>query len=172
MVCVVSDGEVDDAGTIDVQVSRTLERDGPKGPSWSVGVWSQRSPSRWNGVRSVTSVELIERAAGWPRLAVVERVIVPFGGTPAALPGRDLTLRSGNHVNPWTRFTLALMPIWPGFGVNVVVIGLGWFVLIRGARLVRALRRRRAGLCSACGYEIVGLKSGVCPECGSAEKGM
>ncbi len=35
---------------------------------------------------------------------------------------------------------------------------------IRGP--VRRRRRRRAGLCIKCGYDLTGNESGVCPECG------
>lgn len=42
-------------------------------------------------------------------------------------------------------------------------------VLVVGAGFVsRLLGARTPGLCSACGYELRGLTSGVCPECGAA----
>ena len=38
---------------------------------------------------------------------------------------------------------------------------------VRGMRLWNKSRRRRRGLCPACGYDLTGNVSGVCPECGA-----
>ena len=51
-----------------------------------------------------------------------------------------------------------------------------WFVLavasplplIRSRRWLRRRRRTRSGRCPACGYDLTGNTSGVCPECGGA----
>lgn len=60
-------------------------------------------------------------------------------------------------------------PLWP---VIVVVAGPSALVL---TRLMAKLRRRRAGQCLECGYDLSGLKvaSGVvCPECGTRASGI
>ncbi len=51
---------------------------------------------------------------------------------------------------------------WPAF----VVLALPpVFLLVRGP--IRRWGRRRRGLCVACGYNLTGNVSGLCPECGS-----
>jgi len=88
--------------------------------------------------------------------------------------------------SPW-------QPNWSGqaFGTTREFIGVGWFtgersdypltmVMVRYWLLAAVLglwplttlvrlrirRRRRAGTCRGCGYNLTGNVSGVCPECG------
>ena len=49
---------------------------------------------------------------------------------------------------------------------TVVLLAYPIFALIRGP--LRRHRRRKKGLCVACGYNLAGNESGVCPECGEA----
>jgi hypothetical protein len=64
---------------------------------------------------------------------------------------------------------LAWRPIWPGFVLNTIFYALLTWSLIRAPRTLRRWRRRRAGLCLACGYDLKGLAEGApCPECGLA----
>lgn len=51
--------------------------------------------------------------------------------------------------------------------VNLAVLMVAW-----SGWLVRGVKRRRrlAGCCVGCGYSLVGLEGGVCPECGGGEK--
>ena len=53
-------------------------------------------------------------------------------------------------------------------GVTVAIIGLGlWLFIGWPIRHARArLRRLLPHLCDACGYDLTGNASGVCPECG------
>lgn len=52
-------------------------------------------------------------------------------------------------------------PWW--FACMILVSYPAWF-LVRGS--LRLRRRRRQGLCLACGYNLTGNVSGICPECG------
>jgi hypothetical protein len=49
-------------------------------------------------------------------------------------------------------------PLWP---LAVTVIGASAWAL-------RGLRRRAAGCCRGCGYDLAGLTADLCPECGAA----
>ncbi|MFG0243387.1 MAG: hypothetical protein ACF8R9_11445 [Phycisphaerales bacterium JB054] len=65
---------------------------------------------------------------------------------------------------------LPLRPVWPGFAANWAVFGGVWVVVlvVPGLvwRAVRGERRRRAGRCPACGYELEGRMGEGCSECG------
>ena len=56
------------------------------------------------------------------------------------------------------RFT---MPLWPIVALAAVAPAV-WLV-----DPLRKRRRRKAGQCAACGYDLTGNVSGVCPECGA-----
>ena len=64
---------------------------------------------------------------------------------------------------------------------NILIVVPHWFIavvcglpcvpaLLRVWRRLRARRRRTAGQCSQCGYDLTGNTSGVCLECGGACK--
>ena len=53
-----------------------------------------------------------------------------------------------------------LFPLWP-IALVTAVTPLMWL-----ARAIRSWRRRRGGLCLACGYDMRGLDGRRCPECG------
>ncbi len=61
---------------------------------------------------------------------------------------------------------LPLIPVWPGFILNVASFAtLYWLILPYPIRL-RARRRQRRGLCPRCKYDIDGDWYAGCPECG------
>lgn len=71
-------------------------------------------------------------------------------------PGRDAVV-------------LPLRPLWPGFALNTCFYAFLAWSLIRAPRTLRRWRRRRAGRCIACGYDLKGLaEDAPCPECGRA----
>jgi hypothetical protein len=63
---------------------------------------------------------------------------------------------------------IPLRPIWPGFAVNTAVYAALPMLLGTLPGLVRRSRRRRRGVCLACGYASGGLA--VCPECGEGAR--
>ncbi len=146
------------------------------------GRWIRIAPT-WSLVRSMSPAEvdptglgdpvfmkLKERAAGWPSLAVVDRTMEKRWGT-ALLAGHDLSFRRSASANPVDTTTLAFMPIWRGFAVDVAFFGLAWAGVIAILIRVRRCFRVGAGMCPQCRYDMKGLTSGVCPDCGSAVKG-
>ena len=64
---------------------------------------------------------------------------------------------------------LPLMPLWPGFAINVLLYGSLWLGLLWLARGMRRWRRVRRNRCTHCGYPRTGLPAdSKCPECGQA----
>jgi hypothetical protein len=61
-------------------------------------------------------------------------------------------------------------PLWPGLIINTLLMSAAWWVLFTiGAAGLNALpsrSRARRGLCIHCGYDLAGLDSPTCPECG------
>src|SRR5262245_50847387 len=53
------------------------------------------------------------------------------------------------------------LPLWPA-----ALIGSGASCLV-----ILGYRRRREGCCARCGYDLAGVRGGLCPECGSARQG-
>ena len=130
-----------------------------------------------------TYERIVIDAFGWPcralsyRFSVVDS-LVPVGPDSFVLSFRG-GLRLRDHYDPpgWrgpsdferTR-GLPLTPLWTGLMVNTILYALAIAVLYPiGEGLVRAVRRRirqRLGLCVRCGYDLRGLDTPGCPECG------
>jgi hypothetical protein len=68
----------------------------------------------------------------------------------------------------WTSPAIPLLPIWRGFGLNVVMYGTAVFLLWAGPGAIRRSVRKRRGRCVRCGYDLRGLPDAEakCPECG------
>ncbi len=87
---------------------------------------------------------------------------------PSALPSPPLVVRRfaqfGWHVwqSPGSRTYVLSFPTWAPF---VLFAAYPTIAFIRGP--LRRHRRRRKGLCVACGYNLTGNVSGVCSECGT-----
>jgi len=82
-----------------------------------------------------------------------------------------------DHVPDWRRGIrvgnlqawLPLVPHWPGLLANTALYGSAWALLLFGPGIIRRMRRRRAGRCVKCGYDLRGSTSTSCPECGHAD---
>lgn len=64
------------------------------------------------------------------------------------------------------RERLAIQPIPIGFACNVVFYTTTSLLVAAAASRWQISRRRRAGRCVSCGYDLTGNAEGLCPECG------
>jgi hypothetical protein len=118
---------------------------------------------------------------GWPWLALAS-VRSPDEGV-----ALDREWRFGSYRQGFSRFIgnpradpeipewLPVMPLWPGFALDsALYAGAWWLLIFAPLPLYRAGRRRfrvSRGMCGSCGYDLKGLASGACPECGAGAGG-
>lgn len=116
----------------------------------------------------ISSEALVVFNAGWPWRSTQtgvhhirdtpQRTTTP----PVSLAG-GVTLWTNGGQGPLDRFALPLFPLWPGFALNTLAFAAAIALLWHAPLTIRRLRRKRAGHCLACGYDLVGLAR--CPEC-------
>lgn len=149
-----------------------LSEAGHEGRAIQVPAWSlvnRVSPNElfpgWNST-NLARCQFWERAAGWPRIAVVER---EEADPPGVWPTRErgASVRVGGNGDAWSGVVLAFEPVWGGFVLDVGVYGVLWGGVIWGACALWRLLRLRDGRCPVCRYDLSGLVGGVCPECGT-----
>jgi len=63
---------------------------------------------------------------------------------------------------------LPYSPILPGLLANTAIYGGVWFAMLFGPGMFIRWRRRCAGRCAKCGYDLRASETDVCPECGTA----
>jgi hypothetical protein len=120
-------------------------------------------------------------SCGWPWLALTYRQLdEPRPGMYYQRWPRqtDPVLRLGGTTPYWPLVPLAkppsgillpVVPIWRGLAADAMLFGLVAFAIVGAGRRVRSALRRSKGLCSRCGYDLIGLRmDDACPECGSA----
>jgi hypothetical protein len=151
---------------------------GPKCPGWSAA--KRMSPDEVEQISGYGnpggSMCLYERASGWPALAVVERQCGPVlrfvpRGRPqfVSVSGCDFTVRWNQQRGlPWSGRAIAFIPVWPGFAIDAALYGAVWAAAILGVGHLVRLGRCRAGHCENCRYDLTGITTTICPECGTA----
>jgi len=78
---------------------------------------------------------------------------------------------TARYQEPWLAM-VPLKPIWPGCLVNWMVWTFPAWALCTACVFASRWRRRRAGHCARCGYDLHGLRgASPCPECGSKAGG-
>lgn len=101
--------------------------------------------------------------AGWPWMTMARRGADDARPRASTWIGR--TFERGLPIGKDNALPLA--PIWPGFWLSAAmwgaISGLFW-TSVRAPRRIRRWRRRLAGRCESCGYQLAGMA--MCPECG------
>jgi hypothetical protein len=99
---------------------------------------------------------------GWPLACMRER---SMGGFPSGPEIPMSWLLRGRHL-PDGHHRLAFEPVPIPLLIDSVLFGLPVFLIRFGLRWVRHRVRAAVRCCSTCGYNLAGLPSGACPECG------
>jgi len=138
-------------------------------PAWWPGPVIEATPH---------AIQWIVVERGWPlpaaRCVIVEDSLRPGRGVPDIRGGRWIggprpgapPVRGGVGRMP---MAIPLQPIGLGLLANTAILGLVAAVLGAGVGWLwrtRSRSRRRAGRCVGCGYDLVGIRSDRCPECG------
>lgn len=152
-------------------IDRTL-----RAPAWSkpATALSGDLDSYSNGQPSLSWTDV---ASGWPMLSMRFRerttTTIPTGVGPRRVR-KTVTVQNGHTIRDGLGISniLPLRPVWPGFVVDVLVFSIPPYLLLvfvgGGIAMRRRSRRRRSGLCIACGYDLSGMDGSRCPECGRA----
>lgn len=73
-------------------------------------------------------------------------------------------------IGPIVALSLPFGVIAPAAVTNTIFFAISWFALFTCIELFRSLRRRTAGQCVRCGYDLRRAFSKTCPECGRTKK--
>lgn len=137
----------------------------PDGPRLQAGPqqWVKKGP-----IRNHDTSYYSEQAAGWPRLALWKRHLHGVA--------RGIPIQRSHGAMKIAKFqqtddqSLPYLPIWPGLIFNTIFWGAAWFIILAptfcSLAALKRHRRRRRGLCARCRYDLRGINSPNCPECG------
>ena len=137
-------------------------------PRWSrlVNEWKPDEPP-W----------LMEDAYGWPfesfycsfAIAGDDAFDLRATSVRGAIPVRGI-YAAGAAAPPFACVSAKAIPLsilWPGFVINTLLFAGVFWVLFTAPGLIRRVARRQDGRCIACGYDLRGIDSQRCPECGA-----
>jgi predicted RNA-binding Zn-ribbon protein involved in translation (DUF1610 family) len=144
----------------------------PVGAEWYWRMWYVRSANGYAHVlvegHRVKSPDFADAWVQRPGEWELSSKPLGAGGPPVTFPANlwfelwHARRRTGfQPLALWSDFDSVRVPLWPVVLISAVL------PVLRLVRFVRS-RRRRPGLCPACGYNLAGNVSGVCPECGTA----
>jgi len=107
---------------------------------------------------------------GWPCHALSSTSIASISdaGVTVRYPGTLTLPVRGSGMGP---AMLPLVPLWSGFALNALFWGAVWTLPMFGIAALIARLRRKAEHCAACKYDLRGLATAYCPECGIAISG-
>lgn len=144
----------------------------------------------WSLIHSSTPADPIdylrEDAVGWPCRAFAVGYARGHASELARRPGLSLRradappvrellgfpgdpARTNDTILPWqpALASIPLSPIWFGIVVDTITFAAAWWLVLAGFGVWR--RRAWVGTpCGQCGYNLHGLTTTVCPECGTA----
>ncbi|MCC7390524.1 MAG: hypothetical protein IT431_17365 [Phycisphaerales bacterium] len=105
---------------------------------------------------------------GWPSYALYCKLApyYPFGSAQDCAFGAIAI--SSHSDDLYAATLLPCIPYWPGLLANTLFYALLLATLHQLTAYARRARRRRRNRCAACNYDLRGLTTPTCPECGRA----
>ena len=107
---------------------------------------------------------------GWPARTMSYRETFLYDDSDTLAPpivvGGLLVRQTPTPLNYARPDALPLIPIWPWFYLQTLIIGAALLVVMMVVRQSRTWRRRKGGRCVRCGYDLRGQLGAGCPECG------
>lgn len=111
----------------------------------------------------------IETEHGWPFQTLWHWQDAEYGRVHGAIPFETLgRLRERYPGQAWSG--LSYLPIWSGIILNTLFYAMLFVCLISIPDVTRSIRHRVHDGCPHCGYDLAGLTSSQCPECGATIK--
>lgn len=109
----------------------------------------------------------------WQYVDYYPALILSYGSETVTWTRRDIQNRCGQTIGESYEYGADARPrmlFRTAVGIHFAIpaLCLGAYPLLIIARACQRWRRLRKGLCVACGYDLTGNVSGVCPECGTA----
>lgn len=115
------------------------------------------------------NLHLYEDAAGWPWRCLTRHTIsddrIPSSEFPCSLLdiGMPYLLIDHEYIDPQP---LPTRPYWPGLAANSILYAVMWSIPLLLTPWARQRWRRNRMRCVKCNYDLRGLSSSLCPECG------
>jgi len=152
------------AGRLDAAQRKLAQLDSSVPAPPKVHRYENRPPHapRWIAEPDTAMTTRQQIAAGWPALCL--------RGARSATNERNGLLRISSPRT--SEIDVPYAPIWPGLLANTAIYGSVWFAILFGPGLVLRWRRRRAGRCANCGYDLRGrldASGNASPECGAGQ---
>ena len=142
-------------------------------PHWGaayLGVDQKGNASSTDAVHAPDSGYMVSVISyGWPMRALWGGVSTPISygqpGDPMARPPSES--RIGFIETDLPIGLIPYQPILPAMLVNTLLYAGMWWCVLGAPGMVIKWRRRRAGRCVQCGYDLRASGGGMCPECGT-----
>jgi hypothetical protein len=103
----------------------------------------------------------------FPALQSVVRISALHTGRSPYTVRHDGFLARSTQALADRRAPLPIPPLIAGFAADTVILGALIYALWSAPALIARALRRKPGHCRHCGYDLKGLTSPVCPECGN-----
>lgn len=147
---------------------------GSLGPSMPRHGDIPRLTEAWLGLPAASETPYLDSfeviATGWPWRALRTERRFDLGNINIShrqWSAAFLIVREGSLFEPLSARVVPYGVHWPGLIANTAVWTLAWFAALMTITFARRFNRLRTNRCLECGYDLRGISTEVCPECGA-----